>query len=215
MEKSGKNLRRLLIAGVTFVLLALVVGVVFMIRGFLADTNGSKPRAVQQISLIKPPPPPPPPEKPPETPPEPKEEVKMDEPPPDQPKQDAPPPSGNLGLDANGQGDGDSFGLVGNKGGRDITIGGNGSRFSGYIGPVRDGLLDEFDHDDKLHKSKYKVVIAMWIDKNGKVDRYELRGSSGYPDIDTEIKKALSSMPAFAAPPSDMPQPVVMRLGSR
>ncbi len=43
----------------------------------------------------------------------------MDAPPPQQ--ADAPPPGANLGLDAEGKGSGDSFGLVGNKGGRELS----------------------------------------------------------------------------------------------
>ena len=213
MKKTGKNLRRLQLIIGGLLMLVLIVGVVFMIRGFLADSDHPKVRQVQQISLIKPPPPPPP-EKPPEPVP-PKEQVKMDEPPPDQPKQDAPPPSANLGLDADGKGDGDGFGLVGNKGGRDITIGGNGSRFKGYLGSLQDSLRDEMEHSDKLRKAQYKAVIAIWIGKGGSIDHYEISGSSGSPDIDAEVKRVLATLKPFEEPPPDMPQPVKLRISSR
>lgn len=212
MKTTGKNLRRLQLIIGGLLMLVLIVGVVFMIRGFLADSDHPKVRQVQQISLIKPPPPPPP-EKPPEPVP-PKEQVKMDEPPPDQPKQDAPPP-GNLGVDAKGDGNGDGFGLEGRPGGRDITIGGNGSRFKGYLGSLQDSLRDEMERSDKLRKTQYKAVIAIWIGKGGSIDHYEISGSSGYPDIDAEVKRVLATLKPFEEPPPDMPQPVKLRISSR
>jgi protein TonB len=213
--KSQKSLRRrlpLFIGGIFF--LILVVGVVILIKKFLDNPDQPNKRRVQQISLIKPPEPPPPPPKPPEEkPPEVKEEVKIDEPPP--PQADAPPPGANLGLDAEGKGNGDSFGLVGNKGGRGLTIGGNGSRFSGYLGGLQKNIRDELGRNEKLRKGEYKAVVAIWIGRNGSVERVELLGSSGEPDVDAAMKKVLNGIRQFEEPPSDMPQPVKLRISSR
>jgi protein TonB len=195
-------------------LLVVVVGVVILIKRFLDSPDQPNTRRVQQISLIKPPEPPPPPPKPPEEkPPEIKEEVKMDEPPP--PKADAPPPGANLGLDAEGKGSGDSFGLVGNKGGRELIIGGNGSRFGGYLGGLQKSIRDELGRNEKLRKGEYKADVAIWLSLNGSVERFELLGSSGEPDVDAAIKNVLGGIRQFDEPPSDMPQPVRLRISSR
>lgn len=201
----------LLIGGIF--LLILVAGVAILIKKFLDNPDQPNKRRVQQISLIKPPEPPPPPKPPEEKPPEEKEEVKLDEPPP--PQADAPPPGANLGLDAEGKGSGDSFGLVGNKGGRELTIGGNGSRFGGYLGGLLKSIRDELGRNEKLRKGEYKAEVAIWIGRNGSVERFELLGSSGEPDVDAAMKKTLSGIRQFDEPPSDMPQPVKLRIRSR
>jgi protein TonB len=211
--KSKKSFRRrlpLLIGSLFF--LILVVGVVILIKKFLDNPDRPNTRRVQQISLIKPAEPPPPP-LPEEKPPEVKEEVKLDEPPPPQPN--APPPGANLGLDADGKGNGDSFGLVGNKGGRELTIGGNGSRFGGYLGGLQKNIRDELARNEKLRKGEYVAVVAIWIGRTGSVERFELLGTSGKPDVDAAMKKVLGGIRQFDEPPSDMPQPVKLRISSR
>ena len=211
-QKSFRRRLPLLIGGIFF--LILVIGVVILVKNFLDNPDKPNTRRVQQISLIKPPePPPPPPQPPEEKPPEVKEEIKMDEPPP--PQAEAPPPGANLGLDADGKGNGDSFGLVGNKGGRGLTIGGNGSRFGGYLGGVQKSIRDELGRNEKLRKGEYKAVVAIWIGHDGSVERFELLGSSGEPDVDAAMKKVLSSIKQLDEPPSDMPQPVKLRISSR
>ena len=193
-------------------MLILVVGVVILIKNFMENPDKPSTRRVQQISIIKPaePPPPPPPE---EKPPEVKEEVKLEEPPP--PQQDSPPPGANLGLDADGKGSGDSFGLVGNKGGRELTIGGNGSRFGGYLGGLQKNIRDELSRNEKLRKGEYKALVALWIAKNGSVEKFELLSSSGEPEVDVAMKKVLSLIKQFEEPPADMPQPIKLRISSR
>jgi len=196
--------------GSVFVLVV-VSGIVMLIRSFLEHAGPPNIQRVQQISLIKPPepPPPPPPE---EKPPEVKQEVKLDEPP---PQPDAPPPGANLGLDAEGKGNGDAFGLVGNKGGRELTIGGNGSRFGGYLGGMQNSIRDQLSRNEKLRSSKYKIDVAIWVDITGGVQRFELLASSGKPDIDAALKKILTDIKQFDEPPPDMPQPVKLRISSR
>ncbi len=202
-----------LIAG-GIVLLTVMIGIVFVIRGFMKDDEKPQKRVIQQISLVKPPPPPPPDKPPPPPPPQPKEEVKMNQPPPDQPHQAAPPP-GNLGVDAKGTGSGDSFGLEGRPGGRDITIGGDGSKYGGYLGGIQEGIRQALGRSDKMRKAEYKATVAIWIGKDGSIDRFELLTSTGFPEVDEEMKKIIGSMKPFDEPPADMPEPVRLRVSSR
>lgn len=215
-NKKGLRSKLPFIAGGIFLLLV-VIAVMFWIKDFLSGADAPKKRRVQEISMVRPPEPPPPPPKPPEEkPPEvPKEEVKLDEPPP--PQAEAPPAGADLGVDAKGDGSGDSFGLVGKQGGRDITLGGgNGSRFSGYLSSLQRSIRDELNRDDRLRKSEYKIIVAIWLNKTGGVDRFELMGTTtGSADLDAAIKQALGNMRSLKDPPADMPQPVTLRVSSR
>jgi len=189
----------------TGVLLLVVVAVVLLIKNFLSDSDEPKKHRVQQISLIKPPEPPPPPPKPPEEkPPEPKEEIKQEQPPPEPMNTDQPPP----GIGGAGYGNGDtSFGGGGG------WMGGAG-RFGFYLGGVQQGIHQELNRNEKLRKSEYKVEVALWIGKNGIVTRFEMLGSSGDKEVDALMKKAMFGA-KFEEPPSDIPQPIKLRISSR
>jgi len=214
-----KSFRRRLpgLIGALFLLLV-AGGMVMAIKNFMTTEPDKKPR-VQQISLIKPPEPKPE-EKPPEPeqkPPEVKEEVKLDEPPPEPQAADAPPPGPDLGVDAKGDGSGDQFGLVGKPGGRELTtIGGNGSRFGGYLGMVTRDIDDVLRRNDKVRSGKYKVTVKLWIAQSGNVDRFELLNSTGDAEVDAEMKRALAGIKLLRdPPPADMPQPVRLLISSR
>jgi len=199
------------------------VGVVAWSAYALMTDKKTTKRQVVQISLLKPPPPPPPPPPPEIKPPEPqvKEEVTMPEP--EQPKQadEAPPPGEQLGLDAEGSGNGDGFGLAAKKGGRDITtIGGGGgdsrAQFAWFTGLVQNQLQEQFQKNDKLRTADYKVVLRVWFGHDGRLERYEMTGSTGNAEIDRNLKLALDEMPRLRqAPPETMPQPVKLRVTSR
>lgn len=211
----------LLVIGGIVVLALLAWGVTILIAG---GSKSTKPRA-QVIAVLRQQPPPPPP-KPEEKPPEiKKEEVKIPEPEPTpEPKAaDEPPPAQNLGVDADGSGAGDSFGLEGRKGGRDITtIGetGNGTggraKFAFFTNMVQAHLQEELSRNKKLRSADYKAIVRIWFTASGKVDRAELVGSTGNPEVDSTLTTALAEIsPLSSAPPSDMPQPMKLRLTSR
>jgi len=187
------------------ILLVVVMSAAMLIKSFIENSSEPKKRMVQQISLIKPPEPPPPEVKPPEErPPDPQEEIEQDQPPPEPMNTDAQPP----GIGGAGYGNGDtSFGGGG-------AWAGDGSRFSGYLGGLKNGIHDELDRNAKLRKGEYMVVVAIWLAHDGRVNRLEVIGSSGNPDRDALMKKVLSNA-RFDEPPSDMPQPVKLRISSR
>ena len=190
----------LIVGGGLLVIVALAV--VLMIKSFLSDSDEPKKHRVQQISLVKPDEPPPPPPKPPEEkPPEVKEEIPQEKPP-EPVNTDQPPP----GIGSAGYGNGDtSFGGGGGWMG--------GSRFGFYLGGVQKGIHEEMTRIKKLSK-EYKAEVALWIDKNGHLTRFEIRKSSGDKEIDDLINKALLGA-KFEEPPSDMPQPIKLRMSSR
>ena len=193
--------------------------------GALSLIKGSQPtkRQIVQISLLRPPPPPPPPPPPEVKPPEVKEEVKVPEPekPPEAAKDDAPPPGEQLGLDADASGSGDAFGLAARKGGRDITTlgspsGGGRGEMAWFAGLVQSHLQAQLYKEEKLRRSDYRVQLRIWFAPDGRIERFEMVGSTGNKEVDDQIKLALHNMPPLKQPPpADLPQPVKLRLTSR
>lgn len=199
----------------------LLAGAAWGIKLLISDTGKGPKSRTQVIAVLRQQPPPPPPklaEKPPEIK---KEEVNL--PTPEPKAADEPPPAQNLGVDAVGNGAGDSFGLEGRKGGRDITtIGevGNGAgsraKFAFFTNMVQAHLQEELSRNQKLRSADYKAMIRIWFGANGKVDRAELMGSTGNTDIDRTLTTALAEIsPLSSTPPSDLPQPMKVRLTSR
>ena len=206
--------------GVALVVLV-VGGVIYMMMHFLQNTAKPK-KAVQEITLLQPPPPPPPP--PPEVqPPEPEiqEEVKIDEqePLPDELPEtptDEAPPGEQLGLDAEGGAGSDGFGLLGNKGGRSLLGGGGGGKFAWYAGILQQDLGSKLNELEQMRKAKYSIRVKLWIDGGGKIERFELMGSTGNRQVDETLKVALADLGQVReAPPQDMPQPIRVRISSR
>lgn len=187
----------------------------------MQETTTTTKKSVHQIAILKPPPPPPPPkveEKLPE--PEIKEEVKVPEPDqmPDVPSDQ--PPGEQLGVDAEGSGSGDSFGLVGKPGGKDITtIGGGdtgGDKHAWYAGVVGREIERELARAAQLRGITFKAQIRIWVGSGGRVSRAELAGSSGNADTDRRIRESLDGIRALSrTPPADMPQPVILLATSR
>lgn len=206
---------RLLVAAVVLALIALFG---FALKKLLGDAGPQKKQTVHNIALLKPPPPPPPP-KPQEKPPEPemkKEEVKVEQPKPDAPNQSDAPEGKQLGVDAEGGAGSDGFGLIGNKGGRDLLAGGGKMAFAFYTNQLQRFLQDELAKHKKLKSADYRVIVRVWLSRAGAVQRVELAGSSGNGEIDESLRKALADVPALRdPPPENMPQPVKVRITNR
>lgn len=182
-------------------------------------TEGGTHKMVQQITVLTPPPPPPPPPKPKEEPPKPKEEVKMDEPKPtpeppkSQPEQ---PPPGPIGVDATGSGPGDSFGLAGRPGGRDITAGtGGGMGLALFGSTVARQIAQDLARDDRLKGASYKVEIRIWLARDGRIERHEIVRGSGDRETDMLIQQGLQHLGVLHVTiPEKIPQPMRIRVTS-
>jgi protein TonB len=190
--------------------LALIGALVSVIYGLLTDKGKRKPPQ-QQVFLLKPPPPPPPPKDEPKPPPPEvkKEEVKIPENKPDEAKPADQPEGKALGVDATGGPGNDGFGLVGNKGGRDLLAGAGGSRNAYFGGLVQQHVQQVLSRNKKLRGEEFRVAVSVWLRPDGTVQRAELVGSSGKPDTDELIRAALTELRGVReGPPNDMPQPV-------
>ncbi len=200
------------------------------IYAVVAGTGAPKKKVVQQISLVKPPMP-----KKEEKPPEPekverpqvKDEVQIPQPQ-DQPRQDdSPPPAANLGVDADGGSGSDGFGLVGNRGGRDITtIGGTGTgsgtgvgggrpNYGFYTTQLQSQIQEELNKTDQLRGSEYRALVNVWVGADGKVARVELASTTGDAGTDALLRQSIAQVQRLRAPPENMPQPLRLRISAR
>jgi TonB family protein len=190
----------------------------------LASGTASAPRKTvpELVHMTVPPTPPPPPPK--EVPPEQKmvEQPKMREPEtrPDKivdkpaPKNDAPPP-GPLALDAKGAGPGDAFGLGGKPGGTGFGSGGErtGTRFGWYAAILQTRLQEALQKDDAVNQARLDVILKVWLNTDGSPSRVEFTRRSGDPALDGAIQSAILRMARLPqSPPSDMPQPVNLKI---
>lgn len=195
----------------------LAVGLVYWVKQMLSGPVTAPKPVVTQITLVQPPPPPPPPQQ--EPPPEPEQQVQTPEPVPDAP-QDQPgddtPAGEDLGVDADGSAGGDSFGLLGKKGGRGLIGGGGGDpRFAWYTRRLDQDLTEFFNEYKELRKIKhYTVKLELWIDANGRVERFQVIDAS-VKEAKDAIRVALGGLSRVAPPPEGTPQPVRLRLSSR
>lgn len=190
---------------------------VWLIRGFVGSAPPTPKKVVQEIQVVRPPPPP---DTPPPPPPPPKDDVSVPDPqdqaPPDPSPSNEPPPGEQLGVDADGAGGGDSFGLVGRKGGRDLFASG-GSALAWYGGVVKDRILEELAKSDKkAGGSTFSISVKVWVRADGVVERVKLVGSTGDRDRDKTIEATLLKMGRLAQPPpANLVQPINIRVVSR
>jgi periplasmic protein TonB len=213
MKLKRKHLPMLIVAFITTIV---GVGSFALIRNFVTNGAPQPKQVVEQIQLIRPPPPPPPTEQPPPPPP-PEEKVNIPDPQqqPDPTPSNEPPPAANLGLDAEGGAGGDAFGLVGNKGGRDITATG-GSAFAWYAGLLRDEILSELNQDKNIRNGQYRVTLRAWLKDDGSVARMEILHGSGDAQRDRAIEGALQHVKRVSqARPSGMPDVISFEIVAR
>lgn len=211
MAPPRRNLLWPALAGV--VVLGLVGGAVWWLRSYLSEEVEPPRQVVQEVRIVRPPPP----EEQPPPPPPPEEEVDLPEPeavPEPEPSAE-PPPGQQLGIDAEGAGSGDGFGLVGRPGGRDLLAGG-GSAFTWYGGLVKNEILELLGDDPKIRNGSYSVAVRVWVRPDGAVERASLVGSSGDQERDRAIERALGQITRLSQPPpANMPQPINLRIVSR
>lgn len=216
MTPPARN-KKLVPLAVTGALAVFGAVVVWLIHGLVTSKPEQTKKVAQEIRVIRPPPPPPD-TPPPPPPPEPKETVAVPDPqtpPPDTAQSDQPPPGDQLGVDADGTGGGDGFGLVGRKGGRDLLASG-GSAFGWYAGQVKNQLLDELSKEQKIRSGSYSVVVKVWVKADGSIEKVAVATSSGDRERDRLIESVLARVTRIAqAPPANMPQPISLRIVSR
>ncbi|HET8705276.1 MAG TPA: TonB C-terminal domain-containing protein [Pseudomonadales bacterium] len=209
-------------AGVFLLVFVVIGSAVYFLKDMLGQPVASQKKAAPPITVITPPPPPPPKEEPPPPPP-PQEEVKLPEPeqaPEPQAPEEAsnePPPGADLGVDADAGAGGDSFGLIGKKGGRGLL---SGDPFANFKSALKEAVYEQLAEVKEIRKDSYKVQVKAWFDLNGKVTKVKLESSTGKPALDKALqlnldKKVVGIKIAMAPPPDKQDTPVTVLISSR
>lgn len=205
------RLPKLIVGGV---LLVVMVGMYYIIKGFIDSAEKPSKSKVQIISLVKPPEPKPPEEKPPEpVKQEVKEEVPVDKPSP-QPVADEPPPGLTSSL---GPGDGAGFGLAAGDGkGTGRIGGGNGSRARWYAGLLANRIEQILNHDSKLLeelKAK-RIMVRIWVGTTGRVERVEWDAGAVPAKSEQTLREQLLTLTVQESP-EGIEQPIWYRFRPR
>lgn len=77
---------------------------------------------------------------------------------------------------------------------------------------IRRELLKEYPRELQRQKVEGSVVVWFWIDAKGKVQHYEIRVSSGWPELDLAAEKVIPKMRFRAAREKGKPIPVIVAL---
>jgi|YNPNPStandDraft_1061719.scaffolds.fasta_scaffold08015_3 protein TonB len=206
----------------SIIALIFVAGTAFMVKWLLVDDSKSKKRQIHMLRLVEPPPPPPPKQQ--EKPPEPevkKEEIKQ----PEQKKevaeqkpQEGPKPGNQLGLDSDGTGGSDGFGLVARKGGVPL-IGGGGGEWTWYNRLVQGEIQRELERllneNGGIPKGKLQAGVKLTLDERGRVVSFLIYSPSGNESLDKVLQEALKKTVVSQAPPEGMPRTLKFRVSTQ
>jgi periplasmic protein TonB len=209
------------IIGVVVVLLLLAVGIGIALKLYGKVPTPRKPDEI--VIHLQPPPPLPPPPPPPPLPPPPQQPRMVEQPPvkPDEPKPKDEPktpdkPPGPPALAASGPPS--DFGLGGSGGGDGMGGGGGGgSKYGWYAAEVVSAIKARLEANDKTKKANFHVLkTRIWADKNGRVIKATISGTTGDPAVDEALKnEVLVGLQLQEPPPEDMPMPIVLRLAEQ
>jgi len=212
---------------VGFGLLVAIVTGVWLGQGFLSQA--SHPRHEQRIVMVNLPPPvraTPPPPAPAQSRPadEPKmiaqETVTELESKPDETAKADPSPDDSAGPATSVAGDGtsDGFGL---RAGNGLSVGtgkttsgtGSGSRWGWYASQVQRAISQALESNSTARQADFRVDARIWADRNGRVTRARIAGTTGNPALDNAItNQVLAGLILQEPPPEGMPMPIVLRL---
>ncbi len=211
--------------GAAAVVLGLAVAVALILNFLAAEDGQRRRRAIQTVTLVKPPPPeikPKPPE------PEVKKEEIIEPKPEEKPKEtpqetkEAPPPGDRLGLDAEGGAGSDAFGLVANKGGGALIGSGGGGllqRFGWYTSLIQNDLRkllqDHFERNGGVPAGNCKVSVQIRLDDQGRIVGHRVIDPCGDGRLDEAVEQVLQSARISEPPPADMPRTVKIRISAR
>lgn len=221
-----------LVPGVIGIFFLVVIG--FILKVVFTDVGPRSKEKISTVTLLKPPPDvkekPPEPEVPKEVP---KQEViqdipqQQDTPQNDQPQDDTPAGS-DLGVDAEGGAGGDSFGLVGKKGGRAITLGGGGggmnrlsllTKYGWYTQKIQEEIKKQvkkkMDQDGGIPKGKFETKVKIVLDSRGTITDFHIVGASGNSKIDWALQAILGQIKISEPPPAGMPAGMTLKITSQ
>jgi len=120
---------------------------------------------------------------------------------------DGPPDGFGLGSRGGGNGLGGKIGGTGRKG---------GSKYGWYAGKVQSSISEALRSNDRTRSAVMSLQVRIWADATGRVNRAQLVGSTGNPELDNVLRtEVLGGLRLPEPPPSDMPMPINLRISAR
>ena len=126
-----------------------------------------------------------------------------------------------LGTSIQGNGPPDGFGL---RGGGNSFGGGTGkttthvknSRWGWYANQVQSAVSQALQNNKNIRTADFRIDARIWCDRNGRITRAHIAGSSGSAALDNAItNEVLVGLVLQEPPPDGMPMPIVLRLTAR
>jgi outer membrane biosynthesis protein TonB len=230
-KKHKKNIKPMIWCTATVLSIFILFGIISVVKALISDDATKRKRRVHMVQLMKPPPPP----KIKEKPPEPKIEEKkqeIEEPEEKEPEpeptndnaDDEPPPGDDLGLDADGTGGADGFGLKARKGGRSLIGGGLGTaalmrKYGWYTRIIQDELRKKInqymDDNGGIPEGDLNAVIQIKLDETGKIIQFNLFGSTGNQTMDSAVEQVLAVARISEPPPRHMPRTIKLKIAAK
>ena len=226
-KKKSQKAVFFIVGGVALVMICVVILVVKVI---LSSDSSGRQRQIQQVTLMTPPPPPKVKEKEPEPEIEKEEKVieqemeEQDPGPMEESTSDEPPPGQDLGLDADGTGGSDAFGLKAKKGARSI-IGGSYSessllkKYAWYTKIVQEELRKKVNNymegNGGIPDGDLNAIVQITLDENGNILDFGITTSSGDPDMDAAVRASLETAQISEPPPQNMPKTIKLKISAR
>lgn len=222
MTENNESKKKVFVVGVAcLVFICFLVSAIVVLKMLMKDDGRKRKRQIQRVTLVKPPPPPKIKEKPPEPEIEKKEEI-IEQQPEEQMEDDMDdamdddiPPGEDLGLDADGSGGMDGFGLKAKKGGRSLIGSGNGSRsllkrYAWYTRMLQEEIREKvnkyLEARDDIPNGKHKMQLWVSLDQKGNMQLYSISRSSGNSLVDNAVEKAIVGFQVSETPPEEMPR---------
>lgn len=226
-KKKSQRMVFIIAGGVAFVMVCLIV---LVVKVLLSSDSSGRNRQIQQVTLMTPPPPPKVKEKEPEPEIEKEEEIieqEMEEPEPepmDDQTGDEPPPGQDLGLDADGTGGSDAFGLKAKKGARSI-IGGQYSdtsllrKYAWYTTIIQKELRTKvnkyMEENGGIPDGNLKAIVEITLDDAGNILSFDISDSSGNKQMDEAVLASLKTAKISEPPPVNMPKTVKLKISAK
>ncbi|MFO7738011.1 MAG: TonB family protein [Desulfatiglandaceae bacterium] len=213
----------------TAVAMVFIAAVVFAVKALISDDGLKRKRQIHMVTLLKPPPPPKIEERPPE--PEIKKKEEIIEPEPEKPEpeetddqsRDETPPGDELGLDADGTGGSDGFGLKAKKGGRAL-IGGLGEsallrKYGWYTRimqkELRKLINDHMEKNGGIPDGDLRIIVQISLDTSGNIVNYSIQSPCGNPRFDEAVVNVLGYHRFSEPPPQGMPKTLKVKISSK
>jgi hypothetical protein len=92
---------------------------------------------------------------------------------------------------------------------------GENPRFAAYAKQVLDDVKKGLQSDAHARRGRYSLKLRLWLTSDRRIERSEILDSSGRPEIDATVLRRLQLIVLSAAPPPDLPQPLVFVFGAQ